>query len=66
MKPLRMALEAAGWARFSPVQFVISVITVSMLLASWIQVSFEVLGLTIFSVLATFGLSIEALRFRAK
>jgi len=66
MKPLRMSLEAAGWSRLSPVQFVFFVIASSILLASWVQLSFEVLGLTIFSVLATFGLSIEGLRFRAK
>lgn len=66
MKPLRLSLEAAGWSRYSPIQFVVFVIAASILLASWIQLSFDVLGLTIFSVLATFGLSLEALRFRAK
>ena len=66
MKPLRMALEAAGWSRYSPIQFLIFVFAASILLASWVQLSFEVAGLTIFSCLATFGLSIEALRFRSK
>jgi len=66
MKPLRMALEAAGWSRYSPIQFLFFVFAASILLASWVQLSFEVLGLTIFSCLATFGLSIEALRFRSK
>jgi tight adherence protein B len=66
MKSLRLALEAAGWSSYSPIQFVFFVISVSILLASWIQLSFEVLGLTMFSALATIGLSIEALRLRAK
>lgn len=66
MKPLRMALEAAGWSKYSPIQFVVFAITTSILLAGWVQLIFEVLGLTIFSALATVGLSIEALRFRAK
>ena len=66
MKPLRLSLEAAGWSRYSPIQFVVFVIAASILLASWIQLSFEVLGLTIFGAFATIGLSIEALRFRAK
>ena len=66
MKPLRMALEAAGWSRYSTIQFLIFVFAASILLASWVQLSFEVAGLTIFSCLATFGLSIEALRFRSK
>jgi tight adherence protein B len=66
MKPLRMAIEAAGWSKYSPIQFASALIAAAMIFASWIQLSFEVLGLTIFSVLATFGLGIEALRFRAK
>jgi len=66
VKPIRMALEAAGWSRYSPIQFVVFVIAASTLLASWIQLSFEVLGLTIFSVFSIVGLSMEALRLRAK
>jgi tight adherence protein B len=61
-----MALEAAGWSRYSPIQFVIFVVTAAIVLASWIHLSFEVLGLTLFGVLATVGLSIETLRYRAK
>jgi tight adherence protein B len=36
------------------------------LIASWVQLSFEVLGLTLFSALATLGASLEALMVRAK
>jgi tight adherence protein B len=37
-----------------------------LLVASWVQLSFEVIGLTVFSALATLGASLEALRLRAK
>ena len=66
MKPLRLALEAAGLPGYSPAQALTAIVAVSALMASWVQLSFEVLGLTIFSVLATAGLSLETLRLRAK
>lgn len=66
MKPLRLALEAAGLPGYSPAQALIGIVAISALLASWVHLSFEIFGLTIFSVLATAGLSLEALRFRAK
>jgi tight adherence protein B len=66
MKPLRLMIEAAGLARYSPTQLLFLVISSALILASWVQLSFEVLGLTIFSALATLGTSLEALRLRAK
>lgn len=66
MKPLRLALEAAGLPGYSPAQALTAIVAVSALMGSWAQLSFEVLGLTIFSVLATAGLSLETLRLRAK
>lgn len=66
MKPLRLALEGAGLSKYSPAQAFIGVAAASVLLAMWVQLSFEVLGLTIFSVLAATGLCLETLRFRAK
>lgn len=59
-------IEAAGLARYSPTQLLFLVISSALILASWVQLSFEVLGLTIFSALATLGTSLEALRLRAK
>lgn len=65
MRPLRLMLEAAGLARYSPAQTLVLVFTSSLLVASWVQLSFEVMGLTLFSALATLGSSFEALRLRA-
>jgi tight adherence protein B len=42
------------------------VFSTALLIASWVQLSFEVFGLTIFSALATVGSSFEVLRLRAK
>jgi tight adherence protein B len=66
MRTLRLMLEAAGLARYSPVQVLFLVISSTLLFSSWVQLSFEVLGLTIFSALATIGTSLEALRLRAR
>jgi len=66
MKPLRLMIESAGLARYSSSQLLFLVISSALILASWVQLSFEVLGLTIFSALATLGTSLEALRLRAK
>jgi tight adherence protein B len=65
MRSLRLMLEAAGLARYSPAQVLILVISLALLVASWVQLSFEVIGLTIFCALATIGTSLEALRLRA-
>jgi tight adherence protein B len=66
MRSLRLMLEAAGWAKYSPLQVLTLVISSAFLIASWVQLSFEVLGLTLFSALATIGASLEALMVRAK
>jgi tight adherence protein B len=61
-----MMIEAAGLSRYSPGQLLTLVLSSALLIAGWVQLSFEVLGLTIFSALATLGTSLEALRLRAK
>jgi tight adherence protein B len=66
MKQFSLMLETAGLARYSPNQILIHVISCAILIASWVQVSFEVAGLTIFSGLAFLGASLETLRLRAK
>ena len=66
MRALRLMLEAAGLARYSPAQVLVFGISSAVLVASWVQLSFEVLGLTIFAALATLGTSLEALRLRAR
>lgn len=66
MKTIRLELEAAGLALYSPVQALALALAVATLIASWVQVSFEVWGLTLFSFLAVVGAGLEALRVRAK
>lgn len=66
MRSLRLILEAAGLSRYSPIQALALVFSVALLLASWVHMSFEVIGLTIFSALATIGTCAEAVRIRAK
>jgi tight adherence protein B len=66
MRALRLMLEAAGLARYSPTQVMALAFSAALVIASWVQLSFEVLGLTIFSVLAILGICLEALRLRAK
>lgn len=66
MKKLRLSLEAAGISRFSPTQVLFGVVLLATLIASWIQLSFEIWGLTIFCALATVGLGAETLWLRAK
>lgn len=66
MRALRLVLEASGLARYSPAQVLVLTASSALLIASWVQSSFEVVGLTVFSALATLGASFEALRIRAK
>lgn len=66
MKTIRLELEAAGLALYSPVQALALALAAATLIASWVQVSFEVWGLTLFSFLAVVGAGLEALRVRAK
>jgi tight adherence protein B len=66
MKALRLELEAAGLAIYTPVQSLALGLTVATVIASWVQLSFEVWGLTLFSFLAVVGAGLEGLRIRAK
>jgi tight adherence protein B len=66
MRALRLMLEAAGLSKYSPGQISTLAMASVLLIASWVQLSFEVIGLTVFSALATLGASLEALRLRAK
>lgn len=66
MTSLRHALEAAGLSKYSPAQVVLAALAVTVFFSSWVQLSFEIPGLTIFAALALFGFGIEALRIRVK
>lgn len=65
MKWLRQQLEAAGLSRFSSLQAIISLLGASVAISSWVQLSFGVVGLSLFAFLATLGFAIEALRITA-
>ena len=61
-----MQLEAAGLARFSPAQFLVAIVAAGLLFSSWLELSFEVVGLSVFGFLAIFGLAFETLALLAK
>ena len=65
MNWLRQQLEAAGLARFSPIQASISCLGLAVAVSSWVQLSFGVLGLSLFAFLAVVGIGIETLRLTA-
>lgn len=65
MRWLRQQLETAGLSRVSPIQAVIACLGASAAIASWVQISFGVIGLSLFAGLAVTGLILEALRISA-
>lgn len=66
MRSLTLQLEGAGLARFEPWQFVALVVATAVLISSWVQISFGVLGLSASSFVAVIGVAVEALSIRAK
>jgi tight adherence protein B len=62
MKWLRLQLEAAGLSRFSPAQSVILTFALAAIAASWVHLSFGVLGLSLFAFLAVPGIGLELLK----
>lgn len=65
MRWLRQQLEAAGLSKFSPPQAVLAGLGASTTIASWVQLSFGVVGLSLFAFLAVIGFAVEALRISA-
>lgn len=66
MKHIRAKVEAAGLARFSVFQLGSLVLALCLLVGSWVQLSFNVVGLSLFSILAILGAAIEGVNLRAK
>jgi tight adherence protein B len=66
MRYLTDQLEASGLSRFSAAQLLVSLGVAGLLVASWVQLSFAVLGLTVSAFFATIGFALEALNIRAK
>lgn len=65
MKWLRLNLEAAGFSRFTPMQVIVVGLALATLAASWVQLSFGVMGLSLFTFLAIPGIGLEALKIAA-
>jgi tight adherence protein B len=63
---LALQLEAAGLVKYSPLQAITFCFALATLTASWVQLSFEVTGLSAASFLAVIGLLFESLNLRAK
>ena len=66
MRSLKLQLEAAGLARFEPWQVVALVATAALLISSWVQVSFGVIGLSASSFVAVIGVAAESLNINNK
>lgn len=66
MKWLRLQLEAAGLSRFTPGQILLSTLFITGLISVWVQLSFGVIGLTVFALLAMPGAGLELLKLQAK
>lgn len=65
MRWLQQQLEAAGLSRFTPSQLILSCFGLSAAVCSWVQLSFGVIGLSLFAFLAVIGVWLETLRLAA-
>jgi len=66
MNSLKLQLQAAGLARYTPLQAVVFITAAALTVASLVHTSFGVLGLSASAFLATIGLFLESLNLRAK
>lgn len=66
MRSIALQLQAAGLGRFQPWHFIVSAISLAVLLGSWAQLSFQVLGLSFSIGIAVVGICVEFISLRAK
>jgi tight adherence protein B len=66
MSNYSLQLQAAGLGRYQPWQLIVVATSIALLVGSWTQLSFKVLGLSISAAIATVGMLFEAVRLRAK
>lgn len=66
MSNLSLQLQAAGLGRYQPWQLIVSATSIALVVGSWAQLSFKVLGLSISLAIATVGVLFEVVRLRAK
>jgi tight adherence protein B len=61
-----LQLEAAGLAKYGPLRALLTISTISILLASWIQLSFGIVGLSLSVFFMSLGFCFEAISARAR
>lgn len=66
MRDFRLKLEAAGFPNITVSQLILFSLAAATLVASWLHVSFGVIGLSLFGFLAVIGFVMEGLMIRAK
>lgn len=66
MNTLVLQLQAAGLGRYRPWHFILAALSVAAVVGSWAQLSFQVLGLSVFMAIAVIGLCLELVNLRAK
>jgi tight adherence protein B len=62
---LRNQLEAAGVSKLSPTQAVLACVGIAAAASSWVQLSFGVVGLSLFALVGVVGIGLETLRLSA-
>jgi tight adherence protein B len=66
MNNLSLQLQAAGLGKYQPWQLIVAATSIGLVVGSWAQLSFKVLGLSISVAIATVGMLFELVRLRAK
>jgi len=66
LKTLVLQLQAAGLGRYRPWQVIVASLSVAAVVASWAQLTFKVLGLSVSMAIAVIGLCRELVNLRAK
>lgn len=66
MTNLMLQLEAAGFGRYRPWQLIVASVSLAIVIGSWVQLSFHVLGLSLAIAIAVIGLGFEVVKLRAK
>lgn len=66
MRNFRLKLEAAGLSQITVPQLLLFSLAAAILVASWLHISFGVIGLSLFGFLAVIGFVMEGLTIRAK
>lgn len=66
LKTLELQLQAAGLGRYTPWHFIVACVSLATVAGSWMQLSFQILGLSLAVAIAVIGFCLEAINLRAK